>query len=1501
MPKREFSSIQLVGDEIAARTSDCADRVARYAPSGASTIEQTIAQIWADLLDVSDVQPDDNFFALGGDSLLGTAYLSKLRETLPVALSLSALFDNATVAQQAALVRQRLDTAAHAGGDAASVLPSASDDRLLSEVTERPTELGPIPRRAQTSGWPLSPGQQQIWFFGELAPGVPLYNESEAARLLGKLDTDALQRAYDIIISRHEALRTTIQKTEDGQIAAVRDGWRSRIKQIDLDNLSVAQREAELARLLIDEPRQPFDIESEPGIRMTLLRLNADEHVIVLMMHHIVCDRWSMGVVWRELAALYEAFVCGKTPALPCLPIQNGDYAAWQLERQATPEFARDLAYWDESLRDAPDLLELPTDRPRPRIQTFRGARQRFSLNNALAGALRERGRQEKTSLFTIFAAALNVLLYRYTGSEDLLTGIPVADRNRPDLQSLIGFLIDTHALRIKLSGEMTFRELLSRVQTGLVALYSHHRVPFEQVVARIQPNRDLSHSPLFQVMINWRDWAQLLPFIGLHGLAVEPLLAQTQTSKFDMTLVLTDTGDDIWVEIEYNTDLFDDARIARLFGHYRTLLEAVVANPKQRLAKMPLLTMAERSQLLVEWNDTTAPAPERCVHDLFSEQAARTPDAVAVAFEDSALSYRALELRSNQLAHHLRGLGVGPEVPVAICVERSLDLLIGLLGILKAGGAYVPFDADYPTERLAFMMADTAATVLVTLQPLLGRVPAGDASIVCLDRDREAIAQRPTSLPQSGVGPENLAYIIYTSGSTGKPKGVALPHRGATNLYLWYLDKYSFKRHQRVLVISSFAFDLTLKNLFAPLLGGSSVILGPPGHMTGEELWRTVTMRQITALNCAPSQFYPVFDEPEVASRESANLALRSVILGGEPIRKDIFPKGVRWQVINSYGPTEATDVCAEGMVPDLGAPGYATVLGRPLPNTRLYVLDRHGEVVPIGVAGELYIGGFGVARGYLNRPELTAERFVASPFGAGDRLYRTGDLVRYLPDGNLEFLGRLDHQVKLRGYRIEPGEIEARLLSCRGVREAVVLVREDAGRDKRLVAYYTAGVEEPGTDALRSHVAAALPAYMVPKAYVRLETMPLTHSGKVDRKALPVPDEAAYLTQAYEAPVGPIETTIAAIWADLLGLERVGRHDNFFDLGGDSLRAIKLLVRVNRSFARTLPLLTIYNAPTIADLASTVSSREQPEFSPVVSLRSGETLPALFIVSGAGGSPMELALPARYIAGNRQVYGLQSIALDGVTKPHDTVEEMAEYYVRHVRRLQPDGPYLLAGFSFGGLVAIEVARRLLSVGKDVALLALLDARPHQRFLPLSSLFAYWRERIYLHAGAVAQLPLREAVPYVVGRLGEAREHIRARYSDKYRRRRPVSGSIVPERVTPLFDVADMARYRYRPRYYPGTITLLKSELMGILWQTYAEYWAGLARKVEVHIVPGEHTEIIRAHAQSLGEHLSLCIERALPSESHAASPLVSVRPDGAFQPGSKDTPRELSVGSGS
>jgi amino acid adenylation domain-containing protein len=1267
----------------------------------AGAIEETIQQSWAEALGMREVGLDANFFALGGHSLMAIQCLSRMREKLTVALSLADFFEHPTIAQQVNLVKERLDIDRPVNGQGRA--QSAEDTRSQ-----------PIPLREDRSSHPLSSGQRRLWFFEELAPEVPLYNESETVRLLGELQPDAIERALNLIVARHEILRTTIKAAEQGPMAAVHESWPLRIKRIDLGGLAPAERAAEVERLLIDEPRLPYHLDSAPGIRATLIRLGSSEHVFILMMHHLVCDWASEGVLWRELSTAYRAIVRGEQPAFAKLPIQYGDYSVWQQRRIAEVAFTEDLDFWEDHLRGAPELLELPADRPRPSVQSYRGARQRFRLSAALTEALRNCSREEETSLFTIFAAALETLLYRYTGSEDIVLGIPLAEREHQELQSLIGFLLHVQALRTKLNGDMTFRELLALVRKGSVALYSHREVPFEQVVGRLRPERSLSHSPIFQVMINWRDQDQHLSYIGLDGLQVESLLSETRTAKFDLTLQLTDFGDQVWLEAEYSTDLFDHDRIARMFGHYQTILEAAAANPEQKLAALPLLTEAERKQLIA-WNATEAAYPrELCIHQLFEAQAERTPDAVAVVFGDQQVTYDELNQRANQLARHLRKLGVKPEDLVAIALDRSIEMMIGLLGILKAGGAYVPLDPSYPRERLAFMLEDSRVALVLTQNHLRDSLPGGQQR-VCLDSDWPAIAAEATSNLEPAAHPGSLAYVIYTSGSTGRPKGVEIAHRSAVNLLSSMRKRPGLDPSDTLLAVTTLSFDMSVVELFLPLtVGAKLVIASRETASQGEALLDLLRKSEATVIQATPITFRLLLD-----AEWSPGDARIKVWCGGEALQRALADRMLEraTELWNCYGPTETTVYASMAKVPPYGL----ITIGKPPDNTQLYILDAHGEPCPIGKAGELHVGGDCLARGYLRQPELTAAKFVMAALGYEPpvRMYKTGDLARLTSDGDVECLGRIDHQIKLRGFRIELEEIEAVLAEHPRVTQCVVVAREDAAGDKRLAAYVVPA--DPKTalpiDELRERLKRKLPEYMVPAAFVITAKLPLTANGKIDRKALPAPElEGASSAAAYVAPRTPLEEVLAGIWRRVMGLTRVGIRDDFFDLGGDSLTATRLIAEVHKSLNRRLSIAAFFQNSNIEAMARALREPGQGESGhQSIALKPASSPGSLFFLDAGIGLCRLAGLlneaPSSYATGvPLDAAALQTAALNpGSDLP--TLQNIAAAHVALIRSRHRSGPCLLAGYSFGGVLAFEVAHQLQRQGIAVRMILLLDS----------------------------------------------------------------------------------------------------------------------------------------------------------------------------------------------
>ncbi len=1047
-----------------------------------------------------------------------------------------------------------------------------------------------IPRRERTGTAPLSFAQQRLWFIEQLEPGTHAYNSARAARLRGPLDTAVLRRSMGDIVERHEALRTSFTATDGRPVQVIAGTVSLPLPITDLGGFPEDEREARARHLAEEEIRRPFDLTRAPLLRVRLLRLGPEEHILVLTMHHIVSDEWSQGVLFRELAALYEAHLAGNPSPLQPLPIRYADYAVWQREWLQGERLEPELAYWRERLQGAPPVLELPTDRRRPAKQTFRGAKQSLLLPRQLGPGLRALSRSEGATLFMTLLAAFQALLARYTGQDDIVVGSPIAGRTRMETEGLIGFFVNTLVLRTDLSGDPTFRELLRRVREVAFGAYDHQDLPFERLVEELQPERRLSHSALLQVMFTLQNAPAPIP--RLAGLEVEPEPIERGVAKFDLSLFLRDDVEGLRALLEYNTDLFDAGTMARLLGHFRTLLEGIVTDPDRRLSELPLLTEPERHQALVEWNATDAAPPrETTVHGLFEAQVARTPDAIAVMFEGDALSYRELDRRANRLARLLQARGVGPEVPVGLCVERSLEMLVGLLAILKAGGAYLPLEPAYPRERLELMLADAAVPVLVTQRELLAALPRGTAAAVCVDAEDAGPAPGSQAPVDSDVTGEQLAYVIYTSGTTGRPKGVQITHRAAVNLFTSLAGLLELDSHDTMFAVSTLTFDVATFELLFPLIVGARVAIAPREiTMDGRLLSAAMVRAGATAMHATPATWRLLVESGWTGA------PLRKAFSGGEALpaslAEELLARGLPlWDL---YGPTETT-MCSAGAPVRAGVPLW---LGNLFANTRLYLLDRHLMPVPVGVPGELYIAGAGLARGYLGRPGLTADRFPPDPFSQapGARMYRTGDVMRRRPDGGLEFLGRTDHQVKLRGFRIELGEIEAVLTRHPAVRQVVVLAREDWPGDKRLVAYVLpAAGAAPAIGELRDHLRRKLPDYMVPSAFVLLSGFPRTSSGKVDRSALPAPDHQPHAASTYVAPRSALERLLAGICTEVLGVERMGANDDFFALGGHSLLATRVIARLEANLGVEVPVRLLFEAPTVAGLAGRIVAMEQ------------------------------------------------------------------------------------------------------------------------------------------------------------------------------------------------------------------------------------------------------------------------------------------------------------------
>lgn len=1269
--------------------------------------EEMLMGIWETILKRDRIGIHDNFFDLGGHSLLATQVMARVRSVFHVELPLRTLFEATTVAQLAEAVESaRLQ----AGG----------------------MEVPPVSRVVRDGPVPLSFAQQRLWVLTQLEPEGASYNLPIALRLSGRLDVAALERSVNELVRRHEVLRTTVSLSDGQPVQTVTPVSSMSVPLVALDHLSGSEREAAVFRLATAEAQRPFELAYGPMLRVTLLKLDTEEHVLLLTMHHIVSDAWSSHILVREMTELYVAHVQGRRASLPDLPVQYADFAVWQRQWLSGARLDRQVEYWKERLAGALEPLNLPMDRARPPVQTSRGASLTLSLSPELSSAVTELSRREGVTMFMTLLAGFYALLFRYTGRTDLIVGSPIANRTRSEIEGLIGFFVNTLALRADLSGRQTVRELLALVRQVCLGAYTHQDVPFEKLVEVLQPVRDVSYSPIFQVMFELQNApVSELNILGLHigTVDVEPL-----TAKFDLTLTLCETESGLTVSMEYNTDLFSADSVMRMLHHYELILQDMAARPDAPVEELRLLTGEEEDRLLTDWNvGPCLPVPDRSFVQLFEAQASATPDSVAAVWLDRRVTYHELNRRANRVAHALRFNGVGPETAVALLGDRDLDFLTMLLGILKAGGIYLPLDAGHPDHRLAHMLGESRARVLLTMETYRQRVTSltegfGDSArptLLTMEEIQSSVKQDGN--PGTPWHAAQTVYVIYTSGSTGMPKGAMVEHRGMLN-HLW--GKVTTLRLTAADVIAQTAsqcFDISVWQFLAPLLCGGRVCIVPDdiAHDPAR-LLRHAEAAGITILETVPALLQGMLDMPTDAHDRGPELnRLRMVLPTGEALPGQLCR---RWlarhpsiPLVNAYGPAEcADDVALHQIIESPDGEAAFMPVGRPVPNLELYVLSPSLKPLPVGVAGELCVAGAGVGRGYVLNPAKTAEVFVPHPFAKepGARLYRTGDMGHYLPNGVIQFIGRLDHQVKVRGFRIELGEIESHLLAHPEVRETAVVASEDARGDKRLVAYVAGGAS---SEILREFFRGRVPDYMVPSVLVVVEALPRNANGKLDRRALPEPS-GRDPQHTFVAPRTDMEARFAYEWAEVLGLPHVGIHDNFFDLGGHSLTAVQLVSRLQRIIGSPIALLDLFQAPTVAGFAQRISGQAEAASSPLVVLQAGRGGTPLFCFDPTG-THVSAYQPLAYALGeDRPVYGLTLSWIFSEPWNALSMDLIAARYTAIIRERQPDGPYHLLGWSNGGAVALAVGRLLEQQGQSLAFLGILDTQPQAALEPTAS-----------------------------------------------------------------------------------------------------------------------------------------------------------------------------------
>jgi amino acid adenylation domain-containing protein len=1288
---------------------------------------------------------------------------------------------------------------------------------------------------------PLSYSQESLWYLAQLDPENTAYNQTYLLKLDGQLDITVLERAINEVIRRHSALRT-IFAIEDGvPYQVIQPFTNIELPIVDFSNFPEEEKDQLAQQFAGEKGHIFFDLTHGPLMRLYLLRLNSTSHYLMLSIHHAIFDGWSRQVFMKEMSHFYNAYLTGDSLTLPEPKIQYADFAEWQHKWLQGDRLTNLMNYWKEQLSGELTVLELPIDHPRSSLQTFRGIRHFFKVDSELTNKLKAFCKSRRLTPFMVVTAAYFILLMQYTGQEDIIIGCPFANRSYPelstDIENTIGMFINTMPLRMDISDNPTVKDLITRVQKVVIGALSNHQLPFERLVAEIQPERDLSRTPIFQAIINMRNF----PRFSSQSLIVSDTVLGDRDAAFDLSFELNEQDNGFSCAFRYNVDLFEESTIARMAIHYQRLLEAILVNSDLSISELEMLTPEEKQQILYNWNTTEADYPQACIHDLISKQAWKNSSAPAVICGEEILSYGELDIHANQLAHFLQSKGVSQNTVVGIFLPRSGRMVISQLATIKAGGAYLPLDTTYPLERIRFMLEDAQPKLVITVSTLLNQLP-DTIETICLDTEAGIINGFEKAEPHISISPDELAYVIYTSGSTGHPKGVMSTHRGAVNFIAHMIKAHVLNGSDRVLQLTPLSFDASVRDTLGTLIFGGTILLMDDEQMRNPDaILSTITKYSASCILSIVPTMLNFLSETALAQGFNKNNDLRLIMPSGEILQiKDVQRAwaafGSKVKIVNQYGPTECSMISAVYTIEEDTIENLPVIpIGKPISNTRLYILDKSLKPVPIGAKGELYIGGLGVGRGYINQSNLTMEHFIHDPYSTltGGRMYKTGDVARYWPDGTLEFYGRQDNQVKLRGYRVELGEIEAVLRDHPSVKEIAVVLWSDISSDQ-LIAYVVLKDRSSTYDDLREFVARRLPFYMVPSSFVILDSLPLTPNRKIDRRALPRPDQQV---PVHVVPRNDTERRLLEIWKEILNLNNIGVTDNFFDIGGHSLMAVRLFARIENTFGTKLPLTALFQHGTVEELARLINKPQNALHSPIIiPMQTQGNKTPIFFVPGLGTSPLYMRELALGFSPLRPVYGLQSV-FQGKTIEKRSIDETAKLYCDQLLTLLPDTPIALFGHSAGGLIALEVAHLLTSEGKLVTMVGLLDSYP-----PGPRQQASWQDRMRIHAGHMRENGLRGALVY----LGTANERIILKVirdlSDKNDRLKKIIAKLFPQK----FKIANLKSFVLKP--YSGNVTLFKvsERPWYVNWDPMENWSKYLVGNFNVVNIPGNHMSLL-------------------------------------------------------